>query len=61
MAEIVKFIYVLIIFISLTFVAKNINGFTCDEDSDCPQDKCPPRFEAKCFLNICLCGRNMFQ
>ncbi|AES98519.1 Nodule Cysteine-Rich (NCR) secreted peptide [Medicago truncatula] len=60
MAKIIKFVYVLAIFFSLFLVAKNVNGWTCVEDSDCPANICQPPMQRMCFYGECACVRSKF-
>ncbi|XP_045822190.1 uncharacterized protein LOC123915085 [Trifolium pratense] len=68
MTEIVKFNYVVIIFLSLLFVTMNVNaGFKCLQNSDCPQNWCPLPFKPRCSYSWCICvkkkesGNRCFQ
>ncbi|RHN77866.1 putative Late nodulin [Medicago truncatula] len=57
MAEIVKYIYVIIIFLSLFLVATNIEAFfRCKNDFDCVHKRCRGPMRAKCISKaICKC------
>ncbi|RHN45516.1 putative Late nodulin [Medicago truncatula] len=51
MAEIVKFVYVMIIFLSLFLVSIHINALNeCTQDYDCPIEMCPFPFQPKCIM-----------
>ncbi|RHN60303.1 putative Late nodulin [Medicago truncatula] len=58
MVEIVKFVYIINIFIFLFLVATNVEAkFTrCFRDSDCPKTLCHSPGKAKCMHHsICKC------
>ncbi|AES98515.1 putative Late nodulin [Medicago truncatula] len=66
MTIIIKFVNVLIIFLSLFHVAKNDDnklllsfieeGFLCFKDSDCPYNMCPSPLKEMCYFIKCVCG-----
>nr|QQO74716.1 nodule-specific cysteine-rich peptide L48 [Lens culinaris] len=63
MIEIIKFVYFLIIFLSLILATKNIDTFVdCTLHSDCPFDLCPFPLKPRCFFvgkpatGKCACG-----
>nr|QQO74715.1 nodule-specific cysteine-rich peptide L47 [Lens culinaris] len=57
MAEIIKFVYLMILFVSL-FHVLGINGSIkfCKEDSDCANYFCEKPYVPKC-VHICTCRR----
>ncbi|CAJ2639514.1 unnamed protein product [Trifolium pratense] len=56
MAEIIKFVCFMIIFLFLIFVAKNVEATRCYTDADCPKDSCPKaRTKPKCVAFVCRC------
>nr|QQO74652.1 nodule-specific cysteine-rich peptide G36 [Pisum sativum] len=55
MIGIVKFVYVMIIFLSFFLVGKNVHGLTCLEDIDCPGSMCAFTFYPICVYGICDC------
>nr|QQO74668.1 nodule-specific cysteine-rich peptide G52 [Pisum sativum] len=59
MPEIVKFVYIMITFSFLTIIVTNVEGFRCEEDSDCPRRYCPFAFRPRCLLSYCICERFM--
>ncbi|RHN73981.1 putative Late nodulin [Medicago truncatula] len=60
MADIVKFIYVIIIFLSIFFFATNLEaGPICLEDFDCPKSMCWPSFKPRCSNGWCVCDKIM--
>ncbi|AES98517.1 putative Late nodulin [Medicago truncatula] len=56
MAGIIKFVHVLIIFLSLFHVVKNDDGSFCFKDSDCPDEMCPSPLKEMCYFLQCKCG-----
>ncbi|KEH38751.1 putative Late nodulin [Medicago truncatula] len=56
MTLLLKFLYALIIFISLLFVVTNGAQFLCSDDSDCPRDLCVRNsLTLRCVNYICQC------
>ncbi|RHN67901.1 putative Late nodulin [Medicago truncatula] len=64
MVEIIKFIYVMVNFISVFLVSMNVEGRKCKQDSDCPEYICTFPWKPTCveayFLmynrqNYCTC------
>nr|QQO74733.1 nodule-specific cysteine-rich peptide L65 [Lens culinaris] len=56
MDQIVKFVYVMIIFLFQFLAAMNVNAvFKCVQDSDCPKYYCLLIFKPKCSLGWCIC------
>ncbi|CAJ2673605.1 unnamed protein product [Trifolium pratense] len=57
MAKAMKFIYAIIIFISIFIIATNVHAFNeCSEDDDCPKAMCFKGYVAKCINNSrCAC------
>ncbi|CAJ2669742.1 unnamed protein product [Trifolium pratense] len=56
MAKIVKFVYVMIILLSLFLVATNSKrNIPCVYDGDCPIKLCRYPLKAKCLGGICHC------
>nr|ABS31392.1 nodule-specific cysteine-rich peptide 93 [Medicago truncatula] len=58
MAKIVKYVYVIIIFLSLFLVATKIEGYyyKCFKDSDCVKLLCRIPLRPKCmYRHICKC------
>ncbi|KEH37771.1 Nodule Cysteine-Rich (NCR) secreted peptide [Medicago truncatula] len=56
MAEIVKYVYVIIIFPSLILFATNIEAIIrCFHDADCVHKICHPPQIRKCVSKICKC------
>ncbi|CAJ2659157.1 unnamed protein product [Trifolium pratense] len=54
MAEILKFIYVMIIFLFMCIIVTNGN-YLCDEDKDCPKNICLYNEYPRCMKGICRC------
>ncbi|AES69035.1 putative Late nodulin [Medicago truncatula] len=66
MTEILKFVCIMIIFLSSFIVSQNIDGNTggnrkCFRDSDCPKFMCPSYLAVKCIGRLCRCGRPELQ
>ncbi|CAJ2657429.1 unnamed protein product [Trifolium pratense] len=68
MVEAIKFVYVMVIFISLFLVAMNVDAFIkCTQDSDCPKSRCSSDTKAKCYAfktllfpdSFCICDGEM--
>lgn len=57
MAEIVKLVYVMIIFLFLFFVVTNIEAIRerCFKDSDCPKNFCRRPWFPNCVNLVCKC------
>ncbi|RHN39967.1 putative Late nodulin [Medicago truncatula] len=58
MAEIVKFVYVMIIFVSPFLFSMNLDAENiCDGDYDCNPNEwwCPPNYVLKCINYQCSC------
>ncbi|CAJ2652402.1 unnamed protein product [Trifolium pratense] len=61
MVKIIKFIYVMIIFVSLFLIAKNVDaqprtpGIKCLKAIDCPRDFCPANMVVICGFGECAC------
>ncbi|CAL5202171.1 unnamed protein product [Lathyrus oleraceus] len=56
MALTVKFVYVIVLFISISFVAPNIGvPIKCSGDHDCPKNWCPLSMKHKCKSGYCKC------
>ncbi|KEH22361.1 Nodule Cysteine-Rich (NCR) secreted peptide [Medicago truncatula] len=55
MNNIVKFSYVMIIFLSLFFVVADAYGEKCGSSPDCEIYKCIPPAKPKCVLFGCMC------
>ncbi|RHN66696.1 putative Late nodulin [Medicago truncatula] len=60
MVKIAKFLYVLIISLSLFLFAITVDGayvtrFWCYRDLDCRKDMCKPPFNPRCHNHICIC------
>ncbi|CAJ2639833.1 unnamed protein product [Trifolium pratense] len=59
MAQIVKLVNVIIIFLSLFLVARNVEGIRrrkkCYNDFDCPRTMCPSYLLVKCIVYNCKC------
>ncbi|CAL5202169.1 unnamed protein product [Lathyrus oleraceus] len=56
MALNVKFVCVIVIFISIFFVAPNIGAtYKCNDDHDCPKKWCPFSMKHKCKGGYCKC------
>ncbi|AES78786.1 putative Late nodulin [Medicago truncatula] len=52
MVKILKFIYVMIIFLSLFLVATNVNAINkCSQDSHCPKDMCKKPSKPRCVVS----------
>ncbi|XP_058742512.1 uncharacterized protein LOC131615005 [Vicia villosa] len=67
MTKLVKFLYVMAIFLSVIFIAMNDNPvIRCITDLNCPPDMCPSNKIAKCKDAHCKCmqlqshGRGIF-
>ncbi|AES60191.1 Nodule Cysteine-Rich (NCR) secreted peptide [Medicago truncatula] len=61
MAEIVKYVYVIIIFLSTILVATNIEGtMSCFHDADCVHKRCQLPQIPKCVGKKCRC-RGQYQ
>ncbi|AES70740.1 putative Late nodulin [Medicago truncatula] len=58
MAEFVKFVYVMIIFIFLCLVVENIDGFRCLRNLDCPDSMCSSAYTPRCRHRTCVCLNN---
>ncbi|WJX68481.1 hypothetical protein P8452_52844 [Trifolium repens] len=64
MALILKFVYALITFISLSLVVTNstefpFTQFTCNEDNDCPRDMCIRNsLTPRCIKYVCAIHRS---
>ncbi|CAL5202715.1 unnamed protein product [Lathyrus oleraceus] len=54
MAEIIKFIYVMIM---ILLISKNVDAavFSCLQDSECPHNLCPAPSESNCIYGVCNC------
>ncbi|RHN65911.1 putative Late nodulin [Medicago truncatula] len=64
MAEILKFICFMIIFLSSFIVSESLNGHgkdRCFKDSDCPKYMCPSSLVAKCIKKLCSCRKPGLQ
>ncbi|AES69047.1 Nodule Cysteine-Rich (NCR) secreted peptide [Medicago truncatula] len=64
MAEILKFICFMIIFLSSFIVSESLNGHgrnRCFRDSDCPKVMCPSYLVTKCFKKHCRCRKPGLQ
>ncbi|AES69041.2 Nodule Cysteine-Rich (NCR) secreted peptide [Medicago truncatula] len=61
MTEILKFVCVMIIFISSFIVSKRGGKDKCFRDSDCPKHMCPSSLVAKCINRLCRCRRPELQ
>ncbi|AES69728.1 Nodule Cysteine-Rich (NCR) secreted peptide [Medicago truncatula] len=56
MTKIVKFIYVMIIILSLFQLSKNAKEeVNCLDDADCLEVLCVFGSKAECVVNICIC------
>ncbi|KEH16264.1 putative Late nodulin [Medicago truncatula] len=56
MVEIVKFIYVMIIFFSLFLVVTKVDAvYWCFDNSDCPQHLCHELIIPRCKIGVCVC------
>ncbi|CAJ2668915.1 unnamed protein product [Trifolium pratense] len=58
MAAVLKFIYVMSLFLSLFHVATSYGGGSrgCKYDKDCPNYLCHPPKVGVCFSNKCYCS-----
>ncbi|CAL5212070.1 unnamed protein product [Lathyrus oleraceus] len=56
MGKVVKFLYVIIIFLSLILVAVNVEDIDCSKKFDCPNDMCLYPLRAKCYFSGKLGG-----
>nr|QQO74635.1 nodule-specific cysteine-rich peptide G19 [Pisum sativum] len=62
MVEVVKFVYVIIIFLCLIPVGMNDDELkSCTQDSDCPKSMCLFPLKPKCYMFVnpwgtCSCG-----
>lgn len=55
MTQIVKFVYVIIIFLSLFHAARNDDyHLKCTTDYDCREGFCPEGLAPKCFVSFAL-------
>ncbi|AES69038.1 putative Late nodulin [Medicago truncatula] len=64
MTEILKFVCVMIIFLSSFIVSQNIDSGgnrRCFRDSDCPKNMCPSYLVVKCLRSNCKCVRPGLQ
>ncbi|RHN73887.1 putative Late nodulin [Medicago truncatula] len=56
MEDIVKFVYVIIIFLSIFIIATNMEAKTiCIGDSDCRNERCMPGIKPVCSEGWCDC------
>ncbi|CAL5202629.1 unnamed protein product [Lathyrus oleraceus] len=59
MAKIIKFIYLIIIILSLSFAATNVESLhshrNCFRDSDCIKENCRRPTLIKCVSRLCKC------
>ncbi|CAL5202627.1 unnamed protein product [Lathyrus oleraceus] len=59
MAKIIKFIYLIITILSLSFAATNVESLHsnrhCFRDSDCIKDNCRRPTISKCLNRLCKC------
>nr|QQO74682.1 nodule-specific cysteine-rich peptide L14 [Lens culinaris] len=59
MTQVIKFVYNMIIFLFLIIIVKNVDGFRCEEDYECPRRMCPFAYRPSCFLSFCFCKKFM--
>ncbi|CAL5207686.1 unnamed protein product [Lathyrus oleraceus] len=60
MTEILKFLYIMILFLFRTLTANKFNAFLkCDTELDCPPQMCYTflKFFPKCVNHLCNCVR----
>nr|QQO74664.1 nodule-specific cysteine-rich peptide G48 [Pisum sativum] len=56
MARVLKFIYTLIIFVSLIILVSSKDQVLCVTDKECRHNTCDSPFVSKCRMFFCLCG-----
>nr|DAA64977.1 TPA_exp: nodule cysteine-rich protein 3 [Cicer arietinum] len=54
MAELLKFVYAIILFLSIFLVVADV-GAMCEEDNDCPVFWCFPDQTLRCITKNCYC------
>ncbi|CAJ2648467.1 unnamed protein product [Trifolium pratense] len=54
MVKTIKFVYVVLLFLSLLLVIKNVDALRCDTDDDCPKIRKPDvHYIWRCIDNMC--------